>query len=91
MSAGEARPGRGGRIRTRGLRFWRPLLYQPELHPCAVTFIHCTPLPYSWSTFGSVAPIRQFSKSTTGIRASVPMGRMRGMSNTMRRLLRYNS
>ena len=26
--------GRGGRTRTRDRRFWRPLLYQTELHPC---------------------------------------------------------
>ena len=90
MSDGEARSGRGGRIRTRGLRFWRPLLYRPELHPCATSFTYSTPLRYSWSTFGSAAPIRQFSKSI-GIGTSVPMGRMRGMPNTMRRLLRYNS
>ena len=25
--------GRGGRIRTHDTRFWRPLLYQTELHP----------------------------------------------------------
>ncbi len=27
------RHGRGGRIRTHDTRFWRPLLYQTELHP----------------------------------------------------------
>jgi len=27
-------PGRGGGIRTPDLRFWRPLLFQAELHPC---------------------------------------------------------
>ena len=28
------RTGRGGRTRTRDRRFWRPLLYLTELHPC---------------------------------------------------------
>ncbi len=28
------RPGRSGRIRTPDRRFWRPLLYQAELHSC---------------------------------------------------------
>ena len=41
----EARHGRGGRIRTRGLRFWRPLLYQPELHPCATPIYSFYPIP----------------------------------------------
>ncbi len=26
--------GRGGEIRTPNRRFWRPLFYQLELHPC---------------------------------------------------------
>ena len=33
--------GRGGRTRTRDRRFWRPLLYQTELHPC--TTLSSTP------------------------------------------------
>ncbi len=31
--------GRGGRIRTHDQRFWRPPLYQTELHPCSFGII----------------------------------------------------
>jgi hypothetical protein len=36
--------GRGGRTRTLDPRFWRPLLWPTELHPC-VTFIHRLMVP----------------------------------------------
>ena len=32
MTSAKAKTGRSGRIRTRDRRFWRPLLYQTELH-----------------------------------------------------------
>jgi hypothetical protein len=37
------RHGRGGRIRTHGRRFWRPLLYQTELRPFAHNLTSRTP------------------------------------------------
>ena len=39
------RHGRGGRIRTHDTRFWRPLLYQTELHPYytkIINFLKCS-------------------------------------------------
>jgi hypothetical protein len=41
--------GRGGGIRTPDLRFWRPLLCQPELHPCSGPR-YCSEDAECWST-----------------------------------------
>ena len=52
------RHGRGGRIRTHDTRFWRPLLYQTELHPYytkIINFLKCSKSYISRAKNGKLA------------------------------------
>ena len=52
------RHGRGGRIRTHDTRFWRPLLYQTELHPYytkIINFLKCSKSYISQVNIGKLA------------------------------------